>query len=182
MEVTFKTTVEDYIAFNLHMYRRSKVTRTNYLTGWLFFPVLCLVGTVTLVVVIGFGVWAALCAAAGILFALVYPFLQRWSDGATLREYLKEQDVRGLVGRIVLVLTEESLVEVTELTRSEAKWQDMKGIEEVGAYTFIYVTGMQAAILPRHGFDRDDNYFRARDFARERIPIPVLRADDAVLP
>jgi hypothetical protein len=82
-----------------------------------------------------------------------------------------------VTGPIRLILSEESLVEITELTRTEARWRDMDGIEEVGDYTFIMVTGMTAAILPRRGFEREDDYLSVRDFARARFKATLKRSN-----
>jgi hypothetical protein len=76
---------------------------------------------------------------------------------------------RGTLGRITLILTAESLVEITETTRTEVRWKDIAGVDEVGEYTFIFITGLSAVTLPRHGCDTDDDYRAARDFALAQV-------------
>jgi YcxB-like protein len=165
VEVSYTTTLDDYVAYAWHMWRKSKAVRGAYLSGWLFFPALGLLGAAAFFV-LGSRVGAGVCVGAAVLYAAIYPaYYRRWTTGY-LRAYAKDFGVRGVFGPIRLILSEESLVEITELTRSEARWPEMYGIEEVGDCTFILVTGMSAAILPRHGFEREDDYFTVRDFAR----------------
>jgi hypothetical protein len=48
VEVSYTTTVDDYIAFSVHMWRKSKVGRGIYLMSWLL-PVIGLLGAAALV-------------------------------------------------------------------------------------------------------------------------------------
>ncbi len=77
--------------------------------------------------------------------------------------------MRGMIGPITLILSEDRLVEITETTRSEMRWEDMKGLDVSVDYTFIFVTGLSAAIVPRLGFDSDNEYEAVRDYAIARL-------------
>jgi hypothetical protein len=63
----------------------------------------------------------------------------------------------------------DTLVEITEIGRTEVRWENMKGVDDAGDRTYIFVTGMLASILPRRGFDSDEEYFAARDFAMRKL-------------
>lgn len=168
MEVSYTTTLDDYVAYSWHLWRKSGAVRKNFLSDWLFLPALSFVGAAGLLAC-GYVVSAGVCAAVAVLYVAVYPTMYRRWAKRYIRDYAKEQGGRGVIGRIRLILSEESLVEITELTRSEARWRDMHGIEEFDDYTIIMVTGMTAAILPRHGFEREQDYLLVKDFARKRI-------------
>jgi hypothetical protein len=169
LDVSYTTTVDDYVAFSLHMWRKSKVGRGAYLVGWLLPPMLGLLGAAIAVAWNGPTVVVAACVGGAVLAAVMYPrSYRRWST-RYVRAFAKKLGTQGVIGPTRLILSDESLVEITEKTRSEARWRDMEGIEEVGDYTFILVTGMSAAIIPRHAFEREDDYHRVRDFARARV-------------
>jgi hypothetical protein len=104
-----------------------------------------------------------------LLSVVVYPFAYRQNLTRNLRELAIEHGLRGLIGPTTLVLTDESLIEITESIRSEAKWKDMDRVDEVGDYTFIMVTSSTAAIVPRHGFEQESDYIKVRDFAKSRV-------------
>ena len=169
MDVSYTTTMDDYLAFSLHMWQKSKVGRGGYLVGWLLSPMLGLLGAAAVVAWNGPSVVAAGCVAGAVLAAVMYPrYYRRWQT-KYIRAYAKKLGTQGVIGPIRLILSDESLVEITEKTKSEARWRDMVGVEEVDDYTFILLTGMSAAIVPRHAFEREDDYHRVRDFARERV-------------
>jgi hypothetical protein len=168
VEVSYKTTLDDFVAYTWHMWWKSKTARRGFLSQWLALPAVGLVAAGTLLAA-GSWVGSGVSAGLSLLYAVVFPFSYCRSAKNGIREYAKELGGRGVIGSIRLILSEESLVEITELTRSEARWRDMQGIEEFGDYTIILVTEMTAAIIPRHGFERDEDYFCVREYARERI-------------
>ena len=45
----------------------------------------------------------------------------------------------------------------------------MVGVEVVGDCTYIQITQLSVAIIPKHGFEREEEYFEARDFAVARL-------------
>jgi hypothetical protein len=169
LEVTYTTTLDDYVTLSLHMLRRSWSACLTYYFSWLGVPTICLIVTATLVSYTDMGVAAILTGTVGMLHAVFYPAIRRVWVAGVVRGYAKDFGSRGVIGRITLMLSDTTFVEVTETTRSEAQWRDMKRIEVVGDSTYIYVTGLSTAIVPRHGFDRDEDYFATRDFALAKL-------------
>lgn len=86
-----------------------------------------------------------------------------------MRDYILQQGLYGPVGTITLIISEESLVEIAETARTEVKWTDMERVEEVGDATYILINPESFAIWPRVGFDRDEDYDAARDFAFRKV-------------
>jgi hypothetical protein len=94
---------------------------------------------------------------------LVHKVSQRY----WFKSYVKSADTKGIVGEIRLILSEDALTEITSITRTEAKWVDVHRIDEGIAHTFIYVTPLAAAILPRRGFPSDEAYDRTVALAKD---------------
>lgn len=42
LEVTYTTTLQDYLAYTLHLISKGKAQRRSYLMGWFLLPTLCL--------------------------------------------------------------------------------------------------------------------------------------------
>jgi hypothetical protein len=179
MELSYKTTIEDYVAFSQYMLRKSRVGRVNYFAGWLFLPGAGVLAAATLVWANGMVVEALICFSASALYAGLYPIVHRYYIKIYVRDYAKALGTRGVLGPIRLVLNDESLVEITERTRSEARWRDIEGVDEIDGYTFIMVTGLTAAILPRRGFEDERDYERASHYAKERWNSSHLRDADS---
>lgn len=165
MQITYTTTLEDYVAFNRHVTWKSAVMWEVVLLCWLVVPAIAVACAAVLVMTEDSWAVAMIVAGIGLAYAVVFPPICRiWVDGL-VRAFAKGLGTRGMIGRITLILTEESLVEITETTRSEVRWQDIKGVEVTRKHTFIFITGLSAAILPRHGCGSDKDYDAAREFA-----------------
>jgi GNAT superfamily N-acetyltransferase len=177
MEVEYVVTMDDYVDFSLHVSYSSGIAFGVYILGWFVIPLFpLLLAAVTLVGVgvnwqasVGSLVLAAAMVILAVLAAATYPFtyngLLRWYT----RAFAAQRGVRGMIGRIRLILTHETLTEITNTTRSEIRWRDIARVEEVGDVTYIFVTGISAALVPRRGFVNDEEYYLVRDFARSRV-------------
>lgn len=176
MEVRYTLTLAEYVECAFHAYRKARVGRASYVLVWLIVPILCSG--------VAMGMWQyggamrpvaiglALAAAA---FLIVYPFLHRAAIRRNLRACAEQAGTQGVTGPITLVLSEESLTEITETGRSEVKWAEMKGIEVVGERTYIYASGTSASVLPRSGFATAAEYEAVRDFALRKLADKVRR-------
>jgi hypothetical protein len=170
VEVSYTTTLDDYVAFSLHTFKRSPSMKRRFVAAWVLVPLAFLL--------LAAMVWgsdrfvAFSLAAGGVGAAILHPFLYRKNLERAVRAYAQDLGARGVIGRITLVLTDESLTERTETTQSVARWQDMKGVEVVGDCTYIWVTGITAAIIPRHCFEREEDYEAVREFAVAKLGKP----------
>lgn len=127
MEVRYTLTLGDYAACCMYEVRNSGTGRRQYLFSWCIWPILCVgcVGVMCwaenpLVQLVAFAlaVWAA-CVT------VVFPFTYWPSRERNVRAYLRKKGMRGITGPITLILSDESLVVITETTRAEVKWEKM---------------------------------------------------------
>jgi hypothetical protein len=170
MEVTYTTTPEDYAVYCMHCNAKSKTSFHYYMVNWLLWPIAALV-------VAGyghyFGEWRAITIATIILAAAVmlvfYPLYYRLYLKGYIQTQMKELGGKGIIGTITLIANEDTLTEITETTRSEVRWKDIHRLDEVGDYTFIFVTPLNAAILPKHAFSSPSQYQEITSYARERL-------------
>ncbi len=164
MQVTYTTTREDILTCNRHFLWKSPRARKTFLIFWLG-PAFILVTIGVILVVENRRPLGWALGALGLLHLAFYPLFHQTYLGSLVRASLKDLDMRGVVGQCTLILTAESLVDISETTRTEVRWTDCPGVEIVGEYTFIYVTSMLVVILPRHGFASDTEYETVRDYA-----------------
>jgi hypothetical protein len=167
VEVAYTLTLEDYIAFNLHLFKKTKMPRMPFQIALAI--VLFLIGAGGLAASLMRGKDLVMTAVSVLIlcsstFPVTYPI---WI-AHQIRVYVKKLGTHGVTGPMRLILSDESLVEITETGRTEAKWRDMLGVEEIDSYTFIRITGLSACILPRAGFASEEEYTRVRDFATAR--------------
>jgi hypothetical protein len=167
MEVAYTLTLEDYVNFTVHMYKKANMPRMPFQIALAL--VFLVIGASALVLGLGAGDFFTIWVSVLLLVASTFPVTFPLYYARKVRAYMKKLGTEGIVGPIRLVLTDESLVEITTVGRNEANWRDVLGIEDIDGYTFIRLTGLSAAILPRAGFSSDEDYLRVREFARTRI-------------
>ncbi len=168
IDVKFRTTLEDYVAFCRHHYRHSRTARVRRLVGWLLPPLACLLYAASSLPRDGWNSPLVLWLLAGaVAWLAVHPFIHNHLMDSYVRSYASEGGTRGVFGDIRLILSEEALVMVTETIRTEASWGDVHRIDDQGDYTFIYVTPLAAQILPRRGFESEQEYKQVKEYAKE---------------
>jgi hypothetical protein len=165
VEVTFETTVNDHVAFNLHMLGKAKPARLSYFLGWALLPSLLLVIAALAAVALRGWVAAAVCVVLAVGFAGSYPGAYRRRVRSSIRSFLRGVGTPGDFGPTTLTLSDESLVVTVGPKRTEVRWADIVGVDETPDHTFIRLTGLTAVIVPRLEFEADKDYFRVRDFA-----------------
>ncbi|MBA4062624.1 MAG: hypothetical protein C0501_02740 [Isosphaera sp.] len=176
MEIRYTFTFEDYVAFATHSARKVQAGWVTYLIEWFLPPLVAAIGAVELARFNDpkLNYYATGLAIVAVAYAAVYPFARRRVLEGGVRAYLERMDIGGVTGEARLILTDDRLVFVTEADRYEARWQNMKGVEDVGHATYIYVTGVSAAIIPRAGCASDEEYEAARDFALRKLADRVI--------
>lgn len=178
LEVSYIVTLDDHVAFSLHWLKRSGsgAPPTWPLVVWALLAVGGLIGGYQLAdtnpavaspLRIA-GVWFAIL---GVAWPILYPPLH-WAAIRSAVRRQAEQLGLGRERRITLALTEDTLTEWADSVESVARWDAMKGVEVVGDCTYIYVTSMLTAVVPRHGFKRPETYEAVRDFALAKLDRP----------
>jgi hypothetical protein len=168
MQVRYTVTLDDFVAYNLYVNRKSGVGRPGFLMIWLGFPALCAAGTVLLLLSEHAPV-AALLIVAGAFWLFTFPANYRKALRRNVRTMVKRLGGHGIIGERALVLSEERLVAISETFRTEVRWEHVQDVEEVGDATYVFISGISAVILPRHGFDSDAEYEAVRDFALRKL-------------
>lgn len=171
MEVRYTLTLDDYIAFCMHRLRKDLWESRVFMVFWIGPPVFFAAVAVVLVFLDEWYYYsgAALSLIFGVGCAVMFPAEYRTRLERSIRKDEVRKGTRGVLGPITLILSEESLVEITETIRSECKWKDIKGVEEVGDWIIIQVSGHLSAIIPRLAFAHDEDYYAVRDFAFRKL-------------
>lgn len=169
LEVAYTTALKDVVACTLRIQQSSPTFKRQYVVGWVVVPV---AGLVAAVLVFFFVHWlfVAPILVLATYYAIFYPLMHRRGAERSVRRYLQELGTRGLVGHVTLLLTDETLTYRTETVESVARWADMKGVKVVEDCTYILLSGLQVAVIPRHGFEREEDYAAVRDFVADRLP------------
>lgn len=168
MQVRYTVSLADFVAYNLYLNRKSGAGRPGYLVIWLGPPILCAAGAVR-ALQHDHEIAACWLLGVAIFWLVMIPSRYREGQARSIRAFVKKLGGRGIIGERGLSLSEEMLVAVSETFRTEVRWENMTGVEVVGDCTYIFISGISALILPRHGFDSDAEYEAVRDFALRKL-------------
>jgi hypothetical protein len=159
MVIEYRITPEDQVAFNLYHFRHSPSSRRLMLVGRVGFALLA-AGTVIglLTLLIGKLVWVADIPAALIAALIVYA-LYPWSVARTLqqrvRKALSEGSDQSMMGTARLTLTPDALLTETNKGDSRLRWTAVERIVAADAYDYLYVSAINAIIIPRTAFPNE---------------------------
>ena len=158
-EFSYTMTKDDYIEYNMHILKK------RFGIQWGILPFGCLMW-------IGIPAYFYPIVTIGLVVCgvgITSIWLRIMRTRITQEIQVQEFGAEGLIERITLFLTDETLTERTVVADSVIRWQDMKGMKVVGDCTYLYVTDELAAIIPRHGFVHQDDYEAVRDFALKKL-------------
>jgi len=172
MKVEFTTTIDDYVAFNRFAWRKSRSLRAVYIIGWFFLPILFSIialGTMRQSLV-----HATIFAVPALLWLAAFPYVYRAQTNRQIRSFATRMGAPRTPVKSRLVPSNESITSIADSVTTTAKWADIKSVELDGDYTFVFLTAVSALIIPRHGFDSEDEYEEVREFALRQVRERVL--------
>jgi hypothetical protein len=162
MEIRYKNTFEDIIAFNEYHYANSDTFIKQRKKATIYVPIILFVLLTAL-----FALTHKIeIAAFGVLFIALYVFFihreYKRNIYKTIRRLYEEQDMKGFICEHILRINEEEIVEKTNVNERKDKWHGVSKIAIENDYAFIYVGAIQAHIVPRNNMiDGDfDSFFK----------------------
>lgn len=90
-----------------------------------------------------------------LFLTLALPWLYRRYQDSFFASVLTDDNLRGLVGPVELVLNDQYIEEIGTVTRVKAKWCDIVRIEEETERTTIVVAPLIAIVVPIKAFADD---------------------------
>lgn len=172
MEVQFTLTKQDLIDFNLYHLSHSptvKRQRIGLLLPGLLWSL--------------FWLWVSIdddktwqniltlkpLIIGGFLYIATLLLLWRWSVKRQLQRLLDEGENKGLFTPQRVILSEEGIATIDELSTYTAKWQTVEKIIATDDCIYLYVNAVSAVIVPKRFFANDaafgDFVRQAREFA-----------------
>ena len=154
MRVNFTITRRDLFFGHIHMAVRSRANHVLY---------------ALMIVVIGAMEWSTLPQPTGlieflatiaalkvVLLIVTVAFILLTLVSFSINCIHKREP--GVLCEHTIELTDDGLIETTEVNRSEAKWSGIFNVVRTRNYLLIYVGRTNAHLVPRHSFDSDLEY------------------------
>jgi len=157
MQIQIDITRDDYANFNKYYFLRKKLKRTLVLVlgSSLVFPLIGSEGPFDL----------SMYVKNVIVFALLFIFFYAVFILITFKWIGRLPSKSGIIlGKKTIRLTEEGLVEESELSTTVHKWKAIKSLESDKQYFFVFIDNIAAHIIPKRSFQ---SFEEEQAFAKE---------------
>lgn len=150
MQIRYEITLEDLLAFSLHLHQKSPTlrrTRRRAAVGLFAMIIgLCLVGSEITrdPIVLWVGVGGATVIAA--IYPRIYRRNVKWLSS---RLYAEGQN-KALLCEHVSELRDKGLFDGTQFLERTVFWKGIERIESIPGHTFVYLSTMSAQVIPEN--------------------------------
>ncbi len=140
---------DDFMGLQKYHYANSPSLRNQryVLMGFTAFSAVVL--SVLVLHKLSFPYRSAIATLNAMLSALVVRGFLNWSMAYQVKKLFREGDNDGIVGEHELRIDEKNLTEITSVSETRQAVSSIKRIEETDDYAIIYVSALQASIIPK---------------------------------
>lgn len=169
MKIDYNLTEEDYLNFNMFHLKNSK-TATKSLNLQRFLTPLFLIAfgyifsTITEIEFLSIFITFLIISTLWIIF---YPKYFYSHVSRQTKKMIQEGKNGGLLGKHLLLMTEEGLIETTPNSETKVSWASVKEFVEDEDNFYLYNSGLSAIILPKRDV-ADEEELRAYIHAKCR--------------
>lgn len=147
MKISYDLTKEDYMEFNMHHIFKTKSIRTTLFIERFVISIMFLL------------VPFLMKPKGNIPFAIIYVgwlvFFPKYFKGSIkrrLERMLNKEENKSLFGPQQLSITDVGIFEFDNLEKSKVTMKDVERVEVTENYTYIYISDMNAYIIPHRAF------------------------------
>lgn len=149
MEIRYRNTLEDMIAFSKYHHSHSDIFRKRKRRATVHLPIVLLILMIILFALernvetaVGGFVFVAFCA---------FFFHRAYTTGLykTIRHTYEEEDATAFICEHTLEMNDEVIIEKTDINERRDRWLGVQKVETDNDYAFIYVGALQAHVIPR---------------------------------
>lgn len=158
MELIYDLTKEDYLAFQLHAAKQSETVKRALIMQRLMGPVLFLL--FALIVSWVTEEWLPglfiTFAVASVLWVILYPKYFYGHIKRNVSKMLNESRNDNMFGLHTLVMDRKGFTEKNRAGEKKTNWSGIERVEENEAYFFLFISIMEAYIVPKRVFENED--------------------------
>ncbi len=150
MHVDYDNTIDDLLAFCKFAYARSPSIRNQKRLGVVIVALYTVWYGLTIESDLALTTRLVLAAFSSVGLGFVcYLLMDRAAVWQTKKMY-REGKTEGLLGSHKLTIGDDSLVETTSVNETRVQWSGIDEVAETDTHAFIFISALQAHIIPRH--------------------------------
>jgi hypothetical protein len=170
MQLRFEIAIDDIMAFYRYHFAHSPTIRNQKLLLIAFVAAIA----ITASLIIDSEVERTTQVIYAIVFTVVFGAYFHFRHGTSLEKQAKkliaEGKNDGMLGTHQLTIEENALCEKTDVNETRHAWSAIDRVEETEDHAFIYISSIQAHVIPKHQISQGDyDSFIAN--VRQRVPV-----------
>lgn len=161
MRLRYTLSLDDLVALNMYYSKRSPHMKRTLALTYLLTVGFCFFALLLVVAYLRTQRWFL-----ALFNTLLYAFLVQYvlfGRKKRIRRLYAEGKNKGLIGPHELEITEQDLVERTQVGERHTQWSAIDGVSTTPGHTFIFLSALEAHVIPRTTI-LDGNY---EDFVNE---------------
>ncbi|ARD47863.1 YcxB family protein [Sporosarcina sp. P33] len=168
MEIQYKLTEEDVVAFNLYHVKHSKVGKNSLQWQRYISPLIFLLFAYFLSVFTEMpkGPLFAAFGITAVLWVIFYPKYFYFHITRQVRKMLKEGKNEGLVGEHLMKMNKAGITDKTSVGETAVQWTGVKQLREDAEYFYVYTSTVSAYIIPKRDVYSADGF---KSYVRKRM-------------
>lgn len=154
MKLYFNFTEEQYIDFNMHYYKTSKVIQKSILKSRILGPVLFMVIPFVMPKPSGLAAYIQFIVPA-IISVLWFFFIPKYSKSRyskAVKKMLRERD-NSIFGKKELLLSDENILIKGEFQETKTDFSSIIDIQESDKAIYLFIAAASAIIIPNEAFE-----------------------------
>ncbi|MGB7606678.1 MAG: YcxB family protein [Lutisporaceae bacterium] len=154
MKIEFNLTKEDYIAFNIHHIDNSPTIKRSLLIQRYGVSLIFLIVPFIFSRMSGVP-WMLSLAVYGVIFLAWITYYPKYFMYVTKKRVIRlieEGDNSDILGTYSVTLTEEGVEQTSNSEESKSSWNAIQRIEETPDYFYIYISAINAYLVPIRAF------------------------------
>ncbi len=154
MEIEFELLEKDYINFNINHSMKSPGLKKNIFGQRILGPIIFLLipfilKTYTKIPLL---YWLTIFGILSVVWFIFYPKYFNWEMTRRIQKMLKEGNNENIYIRRKIILSEEGIIEKSDIGESNMPWIQVGKVEETDEYIYIYISSISAHIIPKRVF------------------------------
>ncbi|WP_291574454.1 YcxB family protein [Clostridium sp. UBA4548] len=154
MKISYELTKEDYMEFNMHHIFKTKSIRTTLFIERFVISIMFLLVPFLMKPKghIPFAIFFMPFAIIYVGWLVFFPKYFKGSIKRRLERMLNKEENKSLFGPQQLSITDVGIFEFDNLEKSKVTMKDVEKVEVTESYTYIYISDMNAYIIPHRAF------------------------------
>lgn len=171
MNIKYNIIEEDYIALNMHLFKKSKTMRRQYVILQWMGPVFFFICTLYTHFFLDMPLilMAVLYTIAGVLWYKLYPKRAEKNVRKRLKRVLREKEYTSLYCDYSLTVNDDGIEISSDYATKMHKWSIFRSLDVTDQYIYLLTSEASSIFIPKHAFGSEEKIHEFLSLIKDHI-------------